>query len=377
MKMRAAVLRQQGLARPYSESLPLSVEEVGLDGPAEGEILVEIAAAGLCHSDLSTIEGIRSRPIPMIPGHEAAGIVRDVGKGVTALKPGDHVVMVFVMSCGTCADCAGGRPNLCASSIAAKAKGELVAGGRRLHLQGDGILNHAAGISCFAEYAVVDQRSVVKMPADIPLEHAAVFGCAVITGVGAVLNTAAVREGQSVGVFGLGGVGLNAVMGAAIAGAAPVIALDVHDDKLALARELGATHAVNVRAPTAIEEVKDLTRGGLDHAFDMAGTVKALEMAYACLRTGGSLTSAGLAPADAEMRIKPYDMVSREIKVQGSYMGSCTPSRDLPKYLEFYRQGRLPVDRLVSGTLPLDDIIAGFDRLADGAVVRQILKPAL
>ncbi|MEK9754611.1 MAG: zinc-binding dehydrogenase [Rhodospirillaceae bacterium] len=375
--MRGAVLREQGLPRPYAESRPLSVEEVELDGPAEGEVLVEIAAAGLCHSDLSTIEGIRPRPIPMIAGHEAAGIVRDVGPGVHGLKAGDHVVMVFVMSCGTCADCTGGRPNLCASSIAAKAKGELVAGGRRLHLQGDGLLNHAAGISCFAEYAVVDQRSVVRVPNDIPLDHAAVFGCAVITGVGAVLNTAAVAEGQSVGVFGLGGVGLNAVMGAAIAGAAPVIAFDVHDDKLVLARELGASHAINVTSPGAVEEVKDLTRGGLDHAFDMAGTVKALEMAYACLRTGGSLTSAGLAPFDAEMRIKPYDMVSREIRVQGSYMGSCTPSRDLPKYLEYYRQGRLPVHRLVSGTLPLDDINAGFDRLAAGAVVRQILKPAL
>jgi alcohol dehydrogenase len=377
MRMRGAVLREQGLPRPYAESRPLSVEEVELDGPAEGEVLVEIAAAGLCHSDLSTIEGIRPRPIPMIPGHEAAGIVRDVGPSVHGLKAGDHVVMVFVMSCGTCADCTGGRPNLCASSIAAKAKGELVAGGRRLHLQGDGLLNHSAGISCFAEYAVVDQRSVVRVPNDIPLYHAAVFGCAVITGVGAVLNTAAVAEGQSVGVFGLGGVGLNAVMGAAIAGAAPIIAFDVHDDKLALARELGASHAINVTSLGAVEEVKDLTRGGLDHAFDMAGTVKALEMAYACLRTGGSLTSAGLAPFDAEMRIKPYDMVSREIRVQGSYMGSCTPSRDLPKYLEYHRQGRLPVHRLVSGTLPLDDINAGFDRLAAGAVVRQILKPAL
>lgn len=376
MKMRAAVLRHQGLPRPYAESLPLSVEEVGLDGPVEGEILVEIAAAGLCHSDLSTIEGIRQRPIPMIPGHEAAGIVREVGPGVHGLKPDDHVVMVFVMSCGTCPDCAGGRPNLCASSMAAKAKGELVAGGRRLHMK-DGVLNHAAGISCFAEYAVVDQRSVVKVPADVPLDDAALFGCAVITGVGAVLNTAAVAEGQSVGVFGLGGVGLNAVMGAAIAGAAPLIALDVHDDKLALARELGADHAVNVLSPTALDEVRDLTGGGLNHAFDMAGTVKALEMAYACLRSGGTLTSAGLAPADAELMLKPYDMVSREIRVQGSYMGSCTPSRDLPKYLEYYRQGRLPVNRLHSGILPLAEINAGFDRLADGAVVRQILRPAL
>jgi len=372
--MKAAVLREPGRPRPYAESQPLAIEELDLDGPAQGEILVEISAAGLCHSDLSTIEGIRPRPLPAVLGHEAAGIVREVGPGVTQLKPDDHVVMVFVMSCGTCPDCTGGRPNLCGSSIAAKAKGELVAGGRRLHLQGSDI-NHAAGISCFAEYAVVDQRSVVKVPDDVPLQDAALFGCAVITGVGAVLNTANVPEGASMAVFGLGGVGLNAVMAGALAGASHVIAVDVHDDKLALARELGATHAVNATSPSAIEEIRDLTGDGVMHAFDMAGTVKALEAAYASLRTGGVLTSAGLAPADALFQLKPYEMVSRELRVQGSYMGSCSPTQDMPKYLEFYRQGRLPVDRLLSGTLGLDGINLGFDRLSDGEVVRQILRP--
>ncbi len=374
MKMKAAVLREQGKPRPYLETQPLVIEEVDLDGPARGEVLVEIAAAGLCHSDLSTIEGIRPRPVPTVLGHEAAGIVREIGPGVDDLKAGDHVVMVFVMSCGVCPDCHGGRPNLCGSSIAAKAKGELVAGGRRLHLHGADI-NHAAGISCFAEYAVVDRRSVVKVPDDVPLEDAAVFGCAVITGVGAVLNTAGVPEGASVAVFGLGGVGLNAVMAGAIAGAHPLIAVDVHDEKLALARSLGADHAIHAGASTAIEEIKDLTDGGVRYAFDMAGTVKALETAYACLRTGGVLTSAGLAPADAEFALKPYEMVSRELRVQGSYMGSCSPTHDLPKYLDYYRQGRLPVDRLRSGTLGLDEINLGFDRLSDGDVVRQILKP--
>jgi alcohol dehydrogenase len=374
MKMKAAVLREPGRPRPYAESQPLTIEELDLDGPAEGEILVEIAAAGLCHSDLSTIEGIRPRPLPAVLGHEAAGIVREVGPGVTALKPDDHVVMVFVMSCGTCPDCTGGRPNLCGSSIAAKAKGELVAGGRRLHLGGSDI-NHAAGISCFAEYAVVDQRSVVKVPADVPLQDAALFGCAVITGVGAVLNTANVPKGASMAVFGLGGVGLNAVMAGALAGAGQVIAVDVHEDKLSLARELGATHAVNAASANAVEEIRDLTGGGVMHAFDMAGTVKALEAAYGSLRTGGVLTSAGLAPADALFQIKPYEMVSRELRVQGSYMGSCSPAQDMPKYLEFYRQGRLPVDRLLSGTLGLDGINLGFDKLSDGEVIRQILKP--
>jgi len=374
MEMRAAVLYEQGLSRPYVGSTPLVIETLQLDGPGEGELLVEIAAAGLCHSDLSTIEGIRPRPIPCVPGHEAAGIVRDVGAGVTDLKPDDHVVMVFVMSCGVCADCASGRPNLCGVSSDAKAKGEMVAGGRRLHRGGDA-LNHAAGISCFAEYAVVDQRSVVKVPKDVPFDDAALFGCAVITGAGAVLNTAGVPEGAPTAVIGLGGVGLNAVMAAAIAGAAPLIAMDVHEDKLALARSLGASHAVDARHATAIEEVRDLTGGGVTHALEMAGTIAAFETAYAVLRPGGVLTSAGLAPAAAEFAFKPYQMVSQEKRIQGSYMGSCTPSRDVPRFIEYYRQGRLPVNRLRSGELTLDQINFGFDRLAEGAVVRQILRP--
>ncbi|MDD9877645.1 MAG: zinc-dependent alcohol dehydrogenase family protein [Magnetovibrio sp.] len=374
--MRAAVLRMPGLKRPYADSRPLQIEELALDGPADGEILVEIAAAGLCHSDLSTIEGIRPRPLPAVLGHEAAGVVREVGPGVADLAVDDHVVMVFVMSCGGCADCLGGRPNLCGESSAAKAKGEMVAGGRRLHLNGETI-NHAAGISCFAEYAVVDRRSVVKLPADVPLDDAALFGCAVVTGVGAVLNTAAVPEGASAAVVGLGGVGLNAVMGAAIAGAEPLIAVDVHEDKLALAVSLGATHGIDAGAPTALEEIRDLTGGGVQHAFDMAGTVAAFETAYAMLRPGGVLTSAGLAPAAAEFAFKPYEMVSQEKRIQGSYMGSCTPSRDIPRFIEYYREGRLPVNRLHSGELGLDAINGGFDRLSDGAVVRQILRPRL
>ena len=248
-----------------------------------------------------------------------------------------------------------------------------VAGGRRLHL-GERELNHAAGISYFAEYAVVDQRSLVKIPDDVPMDDAALFGCAVVTGVGAVLNTAAVREGMPVAVVGLGGVGLNAVMGAVIAGANPLIAIDVHEDKLALAVSLGATHGIDARRPDALEEVQDITGGGVAHAFEMAGIIPAFETAYAVLRAGGVLTSAGLVPVAAEFAFKPYDMVSQEKRIQSSYMGSCTPSRDIPKFIDFYRDGRLPVNRLRSGTLALEDINLGFDRLSDGAVVRQILR---
>ena len=372
--MRAAILREQGLSRPYVKTIPLSIEEVQLDGPLEGEILIEIAAAGLCHSDLSTIEGIRPRPVPTVLGHEAAGIVREIGSNVSGIKVDDHVVTVFVISCGDCSDCEGGRPNLCASSVAAKSKGELVAGGRRLHMI-DGVLHHAAGISCFAEYAVVDQRSVVKIPKGIPLEDAALFGCAVVTGVGAVLNTAKVGAGKTMAVFGLGGVGLNAVMAGTIAGVEKLIAVDFHDEKLALARELGADHVVHANSPDVINAIKDYTGGGLNHAFEMAGTTKALQMAYTSLRSGGVLTSAGLAAVESQFVIKPYEMVSREIRLEGSYMGSCIPARDIPMYLDFYRQGRLPVNRLRSGTLGLGEINLGFDRLADGAVIRQILIP--
>lgn len=376
MEMKAAVLTQAGRPRPYADSRPLSIETVNLAPPLAGEVLIEITAAGLCHSDLSTIEGIRPRPLPAVLGHESAGIVRELGTGVNDLAVGDQVVSVFVMSCGRCAECHGGRPNLCTASSASKAAGELPAGGRRLSLNGEP-LNHAAGVSCFAQYAVVARPTLVRVPNDIPAEDAALFGCAVITGAGAVFNTAAVRDGQAVAVIGLGGVGLNAVMAARIAGADPLIAVDVLPEKLALAQDLGATHALNAGAAKAMQEINDLTGGGVHHAIETAGTIKALETAYAALRPGGTVTSAGLAPADAEFSFKPYAMVSQEKRIQGSYMGSCRPLEHIPKYLEYYRQGQLPVDRLRSGDLPLADINEGFDRLADGGAVRQILRPFL
>ncbi len=374
MKLRAALLTEAARPRPYAESCPLVVETVDLDGPRTGEVLIEIAAAGLCHSDLSTIEGIRPRPLPAVLGHESAGIVREVGAEVSAYAPGDHVVTTFVMSCGHCPICDDGRPYLCESSSGSKARGELLAGGKRLSLNGQPI-SHAAGVSCFAEYAVVAQETLVKMPDDLPLDIAALFGCAVMTGVGAVLNTAGVQEGQAVCVVGLGGVGYNAVMGAVIAGAAPIIAVDTNPTKFALARDLGATHCIDPRGGTALEQLRDLTGGGVRHAIEAAGTVPALEFAYAALAAGGMVTSVGLTSADAVLTLPPYDMVSKGKGVQGSYMGSCTPPVDIPRFIEHYRHGRLPLAKLLSGTLPLEDINEGFDRLAAGDAVRQILAP--
>ena len=373
MEMKGAVLFEQGLPKPYAASRPLSIETLELDPPGPGELMIEMAYSGLCRSDLSTIAGARPRPLPTVPGHEAAGIVREVGAGVEDLAPGDHVVMVFVMSCGSCSDCVGGKPNICAASAPAKAQGLLLSGTRKLKLNGEPI-NHAAGISCFAEYAVVSRGSVVKIDKDVPLEDGSLFGCAVITGVGAVVNTAKVYPGAKMAVVGLGGVGLNAVMGGVICGAEQIIAVDISDAKLALAKELGATHTFNTTNPDSIGEILELTQGGLEFVFEVAGALPAWETAYALTRRGGSLVSAGLAPAKDQFSFSPYQLVSDEKAIRGSYMGSCTPERDVPRYINLYKQGRLPVQKTRTATIGLNEINEGFDRLSSGDEVRQAIK---
>ena len=345
VKIRAAVMYQQGKPAPYAQSRPLVVEEVELDQPGPGEVLVEIAAAGLCHSDLSAIAGLRPRAVPTVVGHEAAGIVREVGSGITDLRMGDHVVMVFVASCGHCLYCNGGRPNLCESSWGARAHGTLQNGARRLRL-GQDYLNHYSGLSVFAEYAVVSRNSLVRIEEDIPLEDAAVFGCAVITGVGAVVNTAKVPVGSTVAVVGLGGVGLSAVLGAQVAGAARIVAVDLSDRKLALAQELGATDVVNARNPNHVQAVRDLTSGGVHFAFEMAGVPAAMEAAYAMTRRGGAVVVAGLPDPQQKFAIPVAAFVADERAVVGSYMGSCVPQRDVPRFM-----GTLPA-RTPAGESP-------------------------
>ena len=373
MKIRAAVLDRMGAAPPYAESRPLRIAEVELDPPGRGEVLVRIAAAGLCHSDLSVINGDRPRPMPMALGHEAAGIVERVGEDVPDLVPGDHVVMVFMPSCGHCVPCAEGRPALCEPGAAANGAGTLLSGGRRLHCDGAEV-NHHLGCSAFAEYAVVSRRSLVKLPPDLPLDEAALFGCAVLTGVGAVVNTARLQPGQTAAVIGLGGVGLSSVLGAVASGAAQVVAIDLSDDKLGLARQLGATHAVNARDADAAEQVRDATGGGVDFAFEMAGAVRAMELAYKITRRGGTTVTAGLPPPGANLPLPLVQLVAEERTVKGSYIGTCVPARDIPRYIALYRAGKLPVDRLMSGKLTLDGINEGFDQLHEGRAVRQVIE---
>lgn len=372
MKIRAAVMYEQGKPAPYAQSRPLVVEDVELDGPGPGEVLVKVAAAGLCHSDLSAIAGLRPRAVPTVVGHESAGVVSEVGEGVTDLVPGDHVVMVFVASCGHCAHCDRGRPNLCEASWGARTRGTLQSGARRLRTAAV-TLNHYSGLSAFAEYAVVSRASLVRIEKDIPLADAAIFGCAVITGVGAVVNTAKVQVGATVAVVGLGGVGLSAILGAAAAGASRIIAIDLREGKLALARELGATDAFNASQADLARAVLDATAGGVDYAFEMAGVSASMETAYAVSRRGGTVVVAGLPDPKQRFAVPLASHVADERVIAGSYMGSCVPRRDIPRFLELYRRGRLPVNRLRSGTVTLDGINEGFDRLARGESVRDVL----
>ncbi|BEP58634.1 zinc-dependent alcohol dehydrogenase family protein [Variovorax sp. V118] len=372
MKVRAAVLQRLGAPAPYAQSRPLEIEEVELAPPGPDEVLVRIAAAGLCHSDLSILNGDRPRRTPIVLGHEAAGVVEALGEGVTDLAPGDHVILVFVPSCGHCAPCAEGRPALCEPGGAANVAGTLLGGARRLSYRGEP-MDHFVGVSAFAEYATVSRRSLHKIDRELPLEIAAMFGCAVVTGVGAVVNTSQVRPGQTVAVVGLGGVGLAALMGALAAGAARVIAVDLAQDKLDFALALGATDSVNASDPDAAKRLRDMTEGGVDHALEMVGSAKALEFAYKVTRRGGTTVTVGLPAAIQTLNTPVWHLVAEERTLKGSYLGSCVPRRDLGRFIALYRQGKLPVDRLLTGRLKLEEINEGFDRLQRGEAIRQIV----
>ncbi len=375
MKVRAAVLKEIGNKGPYAQTRPLAIEQVELKPPGYGEVMVKIGAAGLCHSDLSVINGDRPRPMPMALGHEAAGVIEEIGPGVVDLKKGDHVVLVFVPSCGHCAPCAEGRPALCEPGAAANGAGTLLSGERRIFTSDGKPINHHLGCSAFAEYATVSRNSVVKVHPDLPLDEAALFGCAVLTGMGAVVNTAGVKPGNTVAVIGLGGVGLASILGAVVSGARIVAAVDLSEDKLKLAKELGATHTFVASDPDLVNKFKEATKGGVDFAVEMAGSPRAFDTAYKITRRGGTTLTAGLPPPTATWAMPGVNLVAEERTIKGSYIGTCVPSRDLPRYIDLYMQGRLPVNRLMSGKMPLEQINEGFDLLHDGKVVRQVIIP--
>ena len=382
MKMRAAVLREIGLPAPYAQSRPLSVETVELAAPGPGELTLKIRAAGLCHSDLSAINGDRPWPVPIVIGHEAAGEVVEVGAGVNDLAVGDSVVLVFRPMCGACLDCASGRPALCGPGGVSNAAGSLLGGYRRLGFpaqafaaQASPVLNHHMGCAAFAEYATVSRRSVVKVDRELAFVEAALFGCAVMTGAGAVFHTARVEAGARVAVVGLGGVGFSSLMAAVASGAREVVAVDLVPAKLEMARRLGATHVFDARDPEVVAQVKSATEGGVDYAFEMAGSVAALECAYRITRRGGTTVSAGLPNPAAQWPLQAVSLIAEERTIKGSYVGSCVPSRDIPRFVAMYRAGHLPVNELLSETITLDEINPALDRLAQGIAVRQVILP--
>lgn len=364
MRIRGAVLERMGDPRPYASSRPVRVRELELDAPGPGELLVRIEIAGVCHSDLSVVDGNRPRPLPMLLGHEAAGIVEAIGSDVTDVAVGERVVMTFLPRCGDCPGCASEGRMPCERGSAANGAGELLGGGRRLHLDGESV-HHHLGVSAFADHAVVSRRSVVPVPQDVPPEVAALLGCAVLTGGGAVLNAAKPQPGEPVLVVGLGGVGMAALLVARSLGH-PVIAVDARDDKLEVARRLGAETALNppslaesgIRTPVAIEA---------------AGHPAAFETAFAATAPGGTTVTVGLPHPDARSAISPLVLTAEARTVIGSYLGSSVPERDIPRYVELWREGRLPLEELVSDRTALDDIASAFDTLADGAALRQLI----
>lgn len=370
MKIRAAILREMGMSAPYAQSRPVQITEIDLDPPGFGEVLIRIKVAGLCHSDLSVINGDRPRGTPIVLGHESSGEVIETGPGVSDLRAGDHVVSVFVPSCGACFPCMEGRPALCEPGAAANTRGELLAGGRRLHLGAES-LNHHLGVSCFADYAVLSRRSCVKVNADITHREAALFGCAVLTGAGAVINRAGIKAGHTAAIVGLGGVGLSALLAAVAAGAQRIVAIDLSDEKLALARELGATHLVNPKHLKTDVDLLEAAAGPVDYGFDTAGGIAAFETAYKLTRRGGTTITSGLPHPKSSFSLPLSQMVGEEREIRGSYLGSGVPAVDITRYIDLYKSGRLPVDRLLGETFTLDQVNEGFDHLASGCGLRD------
>ncbi|MCC8926285.1 alcohol dehydrogenase catalytic domain-containing protein [Rhodococcus sp. I2R] len=365
MKIRGAVLENIGSSRPFAQSRPLTISELDLAPPGDGELLIRIEAAGLCHSDLSVVDGNRVRPVPMLLGHEAAGRVESVGAGVDDIAVGTRVVMTFLPRCEDCAGCRTDGRMPCVTGSASNNAGTLLGGGARLTREGVEIKHHL-GVSGFATHAVVDRKSVVPVDDDIPADIAAVLGCAVLTGGGAVLNAGQPRPGQSVMVIGLGGVGMAAILTAVSVGAGEVIGVDGVPDKLAAARELGASQTFS---PAERQE-----RGvKADVVIEAAGNARAFEAAVAATAPGGVTVTVGLPAPDARSSISPLGLVAEARTIIGSYLGSAVPARDIPKYAQMWREGRLPVEKLISSRIGLDEINRGMDELADGNAIRQVI----
>lgn len=349
---------------------PLTIEEVVVDRPGPFEILIDVAAAGLCHSDLRFLEGSFDHRLPTILGHEAAGVVREVGDSVTEVVPGDHVVTSISVFCGACQLCRSGRPHLCVSKSTTRRNPDAPA---RLSRSGEPVTQFL-DLSAFAEQMLVHENAVVKVEDNLSFEHAAVLGCGVATGLGSVLNTANVQPGDTIAVIGCGGVGLSAIQGARIAGAAQIIAIDPLPEKLDLARTLGATDTVRSSESDLVTKVIALADGlGVNHVIEAVGRVETIEQGFSMTRRGGTVTVVGLVPAGSKVQI-PTDDLFYERKLQGSVMGSNDFKIDVPRYIELYRSGQLNLDDMVTQRISLDEVNDGFDLMRSGIGVRSLIQ---
>jgi len=359
--MKAAVMR--------ANNAPVEIEDVRIDDPGPGEVLVKTVASGVCHSDLTTLEGGLPVPPPCILGHEPAGIVEAVGAGVTDFSPGDHVIGCINSWCGVCKFCTEGRPYLCPSQLVGRPPG---ARPRLASANGDEIYQFA-NLSSFAEKMLCPERSLVKIRDDMPLDRAALIGCGVTTGLGAVLNTVRVPPGASVVIVGCGGVGLAALQGARIIGAGKRIAVDAHAWKLDLARKLGATDGVDASATDPVGAVQALTGGGADFVFECIGLATTVQQALWMTGRGGTTVLVGVVPIGQMASFAPADITLQEKRITGSFMGSNRFRFDMPKYVEYYLDGRLRLDEMISSRIPLAQVNGAFERMRKGEAARQVI----
>jgi S-(hydroxymethyl)glutathione dehydrogenase / alcohol dehydrogenase len=349
----------------YGVNQPLAIEDVEVDEPRAGEVLVRTSASGVCHSDLHFMEGSYPTATPIVLGHESAGVVEKVGEGVTNVKPGDRVVIAFVASCGNCGNCVQGKPHLCDNT-------QKLGRHDRLKLNGEP-MSQFANMSAFAEYQLVSANACVHVPEGVPLEVAALVGCSVMTGVGAVSNTAKIPVGSTVAVIGAGGVGLNVIQGAKLAGASRIIAVDLLENKLAAAREFGATDVVDASSDDAVKKVQEMTGGGVDYAFEAIGLAKTAEQCFGMIKRGGKAVVVGMIPVTQAVTL-PGPAFLQEKGMIGSFYGSTRQTYDMPWLMELYRQKRLKIDELITKRWKLDQINEAYDALKNGEVNRSVIN---
>ena len=358
--MKAAVL--------YEPNEPLVIEEIGTKKPGPHEVLLNTAFAGLCHSDLHFIEGLYPHPLPVVLGHESAGIVEQIGSEVTYVKPGDHVITCLSVFCGTCEQCTSGRPVICTNTDVKMQPGQA----KRLQWEKTDQLHTFTNLSSFAEQMLVHENAIVKIQDEMPLDRAALIGCGVITGFGAAVNTAGVRFGETVAVIGCGGVGMAAINGAHVAGAGRIFAVDTNPAKLQLATKLGATDLINPNDGDPVERIMEITSGGVNHAIECLGLKKTAEQSFEMLNVGGTATIVGMVPFDEKIELHGFAFL-RERRIQGSSMGSNRFRTDMPRLIDLYLQRRLHLDDWISNTIKLEEINEGFTAMKEGRAVRSLI----